>query len=195
MSKSIWKWGNTAHIAKTGIEGTVALASLAAAITSVLIATKVIAVPESLALISTIVNPVGIAVLLLVATYFAALAYCSYKQMHKNEEINGTETSGNVEKTEVTVETIKKEIEAKTKDLATKADLDKKADKTGVNAELAKKASKADTDAKLAKKADASALEAKADKAEIISTVLDRLSEDSVQQQFKQSLGLQEQVT
>ncbi|WP_246210085.1 hypothetical protein [Wolbachia endosymbiont of Atemnus politus] len=107
-----------------GIEGTVALASLAAAITTVLIATKVIAVPESLALISTIVNPVGIAALFIAAIYFTILAISSYQQMHKNEEINGAETSGNVEK--VTIENVRKEIEAKTKDLATKADLDKK---------------------------------------------------------------------
>ncbi|MFP3035448.1 MAG: hypothetical protein ACEY3A_00070 [Wolbachia sp.] len=57
MNTSIWKWGNTAHITKMGIEGTVALASLAAAITTVLIATNIVAVPESLAFISTIVNP------------------------------------------------------------------------------------------------------------------------------------------
>ncbi|MDG7055308.1 MAG: hypothetical protein LJD31_02005 [Wolbachia endosymbiont of Menacanthus eurysternus] len=42
MNTSIWKWRNTAHITKMGIEGTVALASLAAAITTVLIATNIV---------------------------------------------------------------------------------------------------------------------------------------------------------
>ncbi|NSM56188.1 hypothetical protein HET73_00490 [Wolbachia endosymbiont of Atemnus politus] len=156
---SIWKWGNTVHITKMGIEGTVALASLAAAITTVLIAANIVAAPESLALIITIVDPIGIAALFLIAVYFATLAYCSYKKMHKNEEINGAETSGNVGETKVTIENVRKEIEVKTANLATQADLDKKDDK-----------------------------------GEIISTVLDGLSEDSVQQQFKQSLGLQEKV-
>ncbi|NUX01852.1 hypothetical protein GO685_05240 [Wolbachia endosymbiont of Madathamugadia hiepei] len=73
MNTSIWKWGNTVHITKMGIEGTVALTSLAAAITAVLIATNIVAVPESLALISTIVNPTGIAALFIAAIYFTIL--------------------------------------------------------------------------------------------------------------------------
>ncbi|WCR58115.1 collagen-like triple helix repeat-containing protein [Wolbachia endosymbiont of Ctenocephalides felis wCfeJ] len=81
MSQSIWKWGNTAHITKMSIEGTIALASLAAAITAILVTTNVIAVPESLAFVSTIVNPIGIAVLFVAAVYFAAKAISSYQQM------------------------------------------------------------------------------------------------------------------
>lgn len=76
---SILKWENTAHITKMGIEGTVALASLAGAITAILIATKVIAGPASLALIA---SPAGIAVLFIAAVYFAAAAYVSYQQMY-----------------------------------------------------------------------------------------------------------------
>lgn len=81
MNTSIWKWRNTAHITKMGIEGTAALASLAAAITTVLIATNIVAVPESLAFISTIINPIGIAALFVAAVYFAAKAISSYQQM------------------------------------------------------------------------------------------------------------------
>ncbi|GFY65385.1 uncharacterized protein TNIN_38871 [Trichonephila inaurata madagascariensis] len=88
---SILKWENTAHITKMGIEGTVALASLAGAITAILIATKVIAGPASLALIA---SPAGIAVLFIAAVYFAALAYASYQQMQKNEEIGMNSTNG-----------------------------------------------------------------------------------------------------
>ncbi|WP_265017461.1 hypothetical protein [Wolbachia endosymbiont (group A) of Epistrophe grossularia] len=88
-NKSILKWENTAHITKMSIEGLVALASLAGAITAILIATKVIAGPASLALVA---SPAGIAVLFIAAVYFAAAAYASYQQMQKNEEIgvNGT---------------------------------------------------------------------------------------------------------
>ncbi|MCA4774254.1 hypothetical protein IHO13_03300, partial [Wolbachia endosymbiont of Mansonella perstans] len=85
--------GNTLPIIKMSVEGTVALASLAAAITMVLIATNIVALPESLVFISTIVNPIGIAALFIVAMYFATLAYCSYKQMGKNEEIGEAKTS------------------------------------------------------------------------------------------------------
>ncbi|MDX5526823.1 MAG: hypothetical protein O7167_02950 [Wolbachia endosymbiont of Andrena nigroaenea] len=83
-NKSILKWENTAHITKMSIEGLVALASLAGAITTILIATKVIAGPASLALVA---SPAGIAVLFIAAVYFAAAAYASYQQMQKNEEI------------------------------------------------------------------------------------------------------------
>ncbi|MDR0773104.1 MAG: hypothetical protein LBE46_02100 [Wolbachia pipientis] len=75
-STDILKWRNTAHITKMSIEGTVALASLAGAITAILIATKVIAGPASLALIA---SPAGIAVLFIAAVYFAAAAYASYQ--------------------------------------------------------------------------------------------------------------------
>uniref|UniRef100_A0A1A9VKB7 Uncharacterized protein n=1 Tax=Glossina austeni TaxID=7395 RepID=A0A1A9VKB7_GLOAU len=61
------------------IEGLVAVASLAGAITAILIATKVIAGPASLALVA---SPAGIAVLFIAAVYFAAAAYCSYQQMN-----------------------------------------------------------------------------------------------------------------
>ncbi|MGL9779588.1 MAG: hypothetical protein ACR5K5_05080, partial [Wolbachia sp.] len=88
---SILKWKNTAHITKMSIEGTVALASLAGAITAILIATKVIAGPASLALIA---SPAGIAVLFVAAMYFAAAAYVSYQQMQKNEEIGANGTNG-----------------------------------------------------------------------------------------------------
>ncbi|UVW84085.1 collagen-like protein [Wolbachia endosymbiont of Aedes albopictus] len=77
--QTIWKWENTAHITKIGIEGTVALASLAGAITAILIATKVIAGPASLALVA---SPAGIAVLFIAAIYSAAAAYVSYQQMN-----------------------------------------------------------------------------------------------------------------
>ncbi|MDM8335139.1 hypothetical protein [Wolbachia pipientis] len=71
------------------IEGTVALASLVAAITIILIATNVIAIPESLALISAVTNPIGIAALFIAALYFATLAYCSYKQMYITKREKG----------------------------------------------------------------------------------------------------------
>lgn len=90
-NKSILKWENTAHITKMSIEGLVALASLAEAITAILIATKVIAGPASLALVA---SPAGIAVLFIAAVYFAAAAYASYQQMQKNEEIGVNGTNG-----------------------------------------------------------------------------------------------------
>ncbi|MHC3898107.1 UNVERIFIED_CONTAM: hypothetical protein LBW93_04290 [Wolbachia endosymbiont of Nasonia longicornis] len=93
------------------IEGLVATASLAAAITTLLIATKVIAGPASLALVA---SPAGIAVLFIAAIYFAAAAYVSYQQMYKNEEISGAKTGAEAA------------IEAKTKDLATKTELAEK---------------------------------------------------------------------
>ena len=77
--QTILKWENTADITKVVIEGAVALASLAGAITAILIATKVIAGPASLALVA---SPAGIAVLFIAAVYFAALAYSSYQQMN-----------------------------------------------------------------------------------------------------------------
>ncbi|GFQ72235.1 uncharacterized protein TNCT_506451 [Trichonephila clavata] len=89
--QTIWKWENTVPITKTGIETIVALASLAGAITAILIATKVIAGPASLALIA---SPAGIAVLFVAAMYFAAAAYVSYQQMQKNEEIGANGTNG-----------------------------------------------------------------------------------------------------
>lgn len=69
-----------------GIEGTVALASLAGAITAILIATKIIAGPASLALIA---SPAGIAVLFIAAVYFAAAAYTSYQQMNATKGEKG----------------------------------------------------------------------------------------------------------
>ncbi|BAP00015.1 hypothetical protein [Wolbachia endosymbiont of Cimex lectularius] len=125
MNTNIWKWGNTLHITKMGIEGTVALASLAAAITTVLIATNIVAVPESLALISTIVNPIGIAALFIAAIYFTILAISSYQQMRKNEEIGEAKSSGGTG-----------EVEAKIAGLATKADLNTKADKSDVDRQI-----------------------------------------------------------
>ncbi|UPA55094.1 hypothetical protein MWH06_07790 [Wolbachia pipientis] len=101
------KWENTAHITKIGIEGLVAVASLAAAITTILISTKVIAGPASLALVA---SPAGIAVLFIAAVFFAAAAYSSYQQMYKNEEISGAKTGAEAA------------IEVKTKDLATKTE-------------------------------------------------------------------------
>lgn len=84
--QSIWKWENTAHITKMSIEGLVAVASLAGAITAILIATKVIAGPASLALVA---SPAGIAVLFIAAVYFAAAAYASYQQMNAMEGAKG----------------------------------------------------------------------------------------------------------
>lgn len=89
--QNIWKWKNTVPITKTGIETIVALASLAGAITTILIATKVIAGPASLAFVA---SPAGIAVLFIAAVYFAAAAYASYQQMQKNEEIGVNGTNG-----------------------------------------------------------------------------------------------------
>jgi|GEM_PF-6372837 len=213
MNTSIWKWGNTVHITKMGIEGTVALASLAAAITTVLIATNIVAVPESLALISTVVNPIGIAALFIAAIYFTILAISSYQQMRKNEEMSEAKTSegaGEVEakiadlatKTELSTKADKTEVEAKIAGLATKADLNTKADKAEVEAKIAGLATKADlntkadkteVEAKIAGLASKADLSAKADKAEVVPTVL-KLSENDVKQ-LKQILGLQEQVT
>ncbi|MGL9761819.1 MAG: hypothetical protein ACR5LB_06510 [Wolbachia sp.] len=125
MNTSIWKLRNTVHITKIGIESTVALASLAAAITTVLIATNIVAVPESLALISTIVNPIGIAALFIAAIYFTILAISSCQQMRKNEEIGEAKSSGGAG-----------EVEAKIADLATKTELSTKADKSDVDRQI-----------------------------------------------------------
>ncbi|QOD37896.1 hypothetical protein [Candidatus Wolbachia massiliensis] len=164
-TSSIWRGRNTVHIIKTGIEYTAALASLAAAITTVLIATNVIAVPESLALVSAIANPVGIAVLSIIAVYFLMQAISSHQQMHRNEEINETKTPTENAKTTTEIEgLIKNEVEAKTKDLATKAELNNKVDESDVDARLAKKADKTYVDNQLAKKADTDKLNAKVDK-------------------------------
>ncbi|WP_264730312.1 hypothetical protein [Wolbachia endosymbiont (group B) of Episyrphus balteatus] len=76
---------------KMGIDCLVAAASLAGAITAILIATKVIAGPASLALIA---SPAGIAALFIAAVYFAAAACASYQQMQKNEEIGVNGTNG-----------------------------------------------------------------------------------------------------
>ncbi|WP_395463262.1 collagen-like protein [Wolbachia endosymbiont of Cantharis cryptica] len=83
---SIWKWENTAHITKTTMQAGFAIASLAGAITAILIAANVIAGPASLALFA---NPAGIAALLVVAVYFAAQAWASYKQMNAVENAKG----------------------------------------------------------------------------------------------------------
>lgn len=91
MTASIRKLKNTAHITKMSIECLVAAASLAGAITAILIATKVIAGPASLALIA---SPAGIAALFIAAVYFAAAACASCQQMHKNEEIGVNGTNG-----------------------------------------------------------------------------------------------------
>ncbi|MGL9681990.1 MAG: hypothetical protein ACR5K2_03340 [Wolbachia sp.] len=63
------KIGNTVHITKMGIKSMVVLTSLAAAITTVLIATNIVAVSEVFRLISIIVNPTGIAALFIAAIY------------------------------------------------------------------------------------------------------------------------------
>ncbi|WP_341817002.1 hypothetical protein [Wolbachia endosymbiont (group A) of Agelastica alni] len=130
-TKNIWKWENTAPITKMGIEGTVALASLTGAITTILIATKVIAGPASLALIA---SPAGIAVLFIAAVYFAAQAYSSYQQMYKNEEISEAKTGA--ETAAQKAEAAKNEVEEKVQDLATKTELADKADKTELNGKL-----------------------------------------------------------
>ncbi|MDR2609502.1 MAG: hypothetical protein LBC06_02820 [Rickettsiales bacterium] len=83
---SIWKKGNIAPITKMGIEGTVAAASLATAVATILIATNVIAGPAFLA---SVANPVGIAALFVAAVYFAAAAYLSYQQMHATQGDKG----------------------------------------------------------------------------------------------------------
>lgn len=136
--KNVLKCENTAHITKMSIESTVATASLAAAITTLLIATKVIAGPASLALIA---SPAGIAVLFITAVYFAAAAYASYQQMHKNEEISeakaGAETAANkAEAAKASAEEAKTEVEEKIKDLATKDELNNKADKSELNSKF-----------------------------------------------------------
>lgn len=61
------------------IEGLVAFVSLAGAITTIFVATKVIPGPASLALVT---SPAGIAVLFIAAVYFAAAAYVSYQQVN-----------------------------------------------------------------------------------------------------------------
>jgi hypothetical protein len=99
------KWENTAHITKIGIEGLVAVAFLAEAITAILIATKVIAVPASLALVA---SPAGIAVLFIAAIYFAAAAYASYQQMHAIGEKGEKGDKGN----ELTDDDLKQKIKA-----------------------------------------------------------------------------------
>lgn len=85
-TSSIWKKENIAPITKMGIEGTVAAASLAAAITTILVATGAIAGPAFLA---SVANPVGIAALFVAAVYFTAAAYSSYQQMHATQGEKG----------------------------------------------------------------------------------------------------------
>ncbi|MDM8335253.1 hypothetical protein [Wolbachia pipientis] len=86
---SIWKWKNTVPITKIGIESTAAIASLAAATTTILVATNVIAVPVFL---MSVANPVGIAALFVAAVYFTALAYSSCQQMHAVEGAQGKDS-------------------------------------------------------------------------------------------------------
>ncbi|MGL9718002.1 MAG: hypothetical protein ACR5K9_04880 [Wolbachia sp.] len=133
---SIWAWKNTAHITKMGIEGTVAAASLAAAITTILVATGAIAGPAFLA---SVANPVGVAALFVIAVYFAAQAYCSYQQMRKNEEINGIKAGAEeavkqAEAAKTGAEAAETAVNEKLKGFATKVDLDAKADKAEVEA-------------------------------------------------------------
>ncbi|MDG7053677.1 MAG: hypothetical protein LKM45_07525 [Wolbachia endosymbiont of Alcedoecus sp.] len=177
MNTSIWKWRNTAHITKMVIEGTAALASLAAAITTVLVATNIVAVPKSLAFISTIVNPIGITALFIAAIYFTILAISSYQQMHKNEEISEAGTSAkNVKATKEVEELIQSKIEAKTKDLVTEEAL-----KTALKA----KADKAEVEAKIAGLATKADLNTKADKSDVdrqIGDIQTKLNELSVKQ-------------
>ncbi len=83
---SVWKWKNTVSITKTSIEGVIVVTSLAAAITTVLVATNVIAGPAFLASVS---NPVGIATLFIVAAYFTVKAISSYQQIYAMEGVRG----------------------------------------------------------------------------------------------------------
>ncbi|QKX02414.1 hypothetical protein [Wolbachia endosymbiont of Dirofilaria (Dirofilaria) immitis] len=83
---SIWKWENTASVAKTSIEGIVVVASLAAAITTILVTTNVIVGPEFLA---SVANPIGIGVLLVLAIYFTVKAISSYQQIYAMEGVQG----------------------------------------------------------------------------------------------------------
>ncbi|WP_343289426.1 hypothetical protein [Wolbachia endosymbiont of Encarsia formosa] len=93
MNTSIWKLKNIAPITKMGIEATVATASLATAITMILAITEVIAPPLVLLVFTSGFGSLGaaiigtfaaIAVLSIASVYFAAAAYASYQQMHKN---------------------------------------------------------------------------------------------------------------
>ncbi|MCV3769606.1 MAG: hypothetical protein K0T53_02715 [Wolbachia pipientis] len=80
---SIWKWENTAPVIKTSIESTVVVASLAAAITTILVATNAITGPTFLV---SAANPIGIATLFVITAYFTAKAISSYQQMHAIEK-------------------------------------------------------------------------------------------------------------
>ncbi|WP_246228182.1 hypothetical protein [Wolbachia endosymbiont of Litomosoides brasiliensis] len=177
---NIWKKENIAPITKMSIEGTVAFASLAAAMTTILVATSVVVGP---AFLMSVTSPVGIAVLFIVAVYFAVQAYSSYQQMYRNEEaekavkqavadakiadqvtqaINNAVASANiadqvtqaVNKTNIAsqAETVaQKVVEEKTRDLATAAALDAKVDKNYVDAELNTKLNSGDLQEKVKK--------------------------------------------
>ncbi len=164
---NIWKKEDIALITKMSIEGTVALASLAAAITTILIANSVIVGP---AFLMSVASPVGIAALFIAAIYFAVQAYSSYQQMYKSEEAKGavkqaiadakivdqvTQAVNNavagasiadqvtqaVNKANIASQAetaAQKVVEEKTKDLATKTELDKKADAATLDAKADK---------------------------------------------------------
>ncbi|WP_025264086.1 hypothetical protein [Wolbachia endosymbiont of Onchocerca volvulus] len=83
---NVWKWKNTVSVTKTSIEGVIVVTSLAAAITTVLVATNVIAGPAFLASVS---NPVGIAALFIITAYFTVKTISSYQQMYAMEGVQG----------------------------------------------------------------------------------------------------------
>ncbi|OWZ24975.1 hypothetical protein [Wolbachia endosymbiont of Wuchereria bancrofti] len=175
---NIWKKEDIALITKMSIEGTVALASLAAAITTILIANSVIVGP---AFLMSVASPVGIAALFIAAIYFAVQAYSSYQQMYKSEEAKGavkqaiadakivdqvTQAVNNavagasiadqvtqaVNKANIASQAetaAQKVVEEKTKDLATKTELDKKADAATLDAKADKDYVDAELNAKL----------------------------------------------
>ncbi|MDG7055355.1 MAG: hypothetical protein LJD31_02270 [Wolbachia endosymbiont of Menacanthus eurysternus] len=124
---SPWKLENFCPITKMGIEGTVAVASLAAAITTIFVATGAIAGPAFLA---SVANPVGIAALFVAAVYFAVAAYTSYQQLYKNEEISGADITGQANKAVSDAVTsaditgkVKAAVDEKAKGFATKDEL------------------------------------------------------------------------
>ncbi|QOD38237.1 hypothetical protein [Candidatus Wolbachia massiliensis] len=168
-ASKIWEWKNTAHITKMSIEGVAAVASLAAAVTALLAVTNVIAAPACLALVT---GPAGIVALFVAAAYFTALAYSSYQQMNKNEEIDGVatkaeeakkaaETAIGQAKGAATEATEAAEKANKAKDAAAKSAGDVENLKGNFATKDDLKANKAEVDTELGKKLDSGDLQGK----------------------------------
>jgi hypothetical protein len=88
QDQSIWKWKNTAHISKAGLQASFAIAAIAIAATTIYAAAKGIALSSLLP--AFLANPWVIAAIAFVAAMFLiATAISSYQQLYSMEEAKG----------------------------------------------------------------------------------------------------------